>query len=39
MRRPDIRLARAKLGWKPEVELADGLSRTIDYFKGASRSA
>jgi UDP-glucuronate decarboxylase len=30
---PDIRLAREKLGWKPAVKLADGLKKTIDYFK------
>ena len=33
VRRPDIRQARAKLGWKPEVQLAEGLSRTIEYFR------
>jgi UDP-glucuronate decarboxylase len=32
-RRPDIALAKAKLGWKPKVPLEEGLSRTIDYFK------
>jgi UDP-glucuronate decarboxylase len=30
---PDIRLAREKLGWKPTVKLADGLKKTIDYFR------
>jgi dTDP-glucose 4,6-dehydratase len=29
-RRPDITCARDLLGWEPEVELADGLRRTID---------
>ncbi len=33
-RRPDISLARKKLGWEPSVTLDDGLSRTIAYFKG-----
>jgi UDP-glucuronate decarboxylase len=33
---PDIRLARAKLGWKPTVKLAEGLTKTIDYFKNNS---
>jgi UDP-glucuronate decarboxylase len=33
---PDIRLAREKLGWKPAVKLADGLKKTIDYFKNNS---
>ena len=32
-RRPDITLARKKLGWEPGVELEEGLRRTIDYFK------
>jgi UDP-glucuronate decarboxylase len=32
-RQPDITLARTKLNWTPKIELADGLSRTIDYFK------
>ena len=32
-RQPDISLAGAELGWKPSVELAEGLTRTIDYFR------
>ncbi len=32
-RRPDIRLARERLGWEPQTKLADGLVRTIDYFR------
>ena len=32
-RRPDISLAREKLGWEPRVGLEEGLQRTIDYFK------
>ena len=32
-RRPDISLAREKLGWEPQVGLEEGLQRTIDYFK------
>jgi UDP-glucuronate decarboxylase len=32
-RRPDLTLARGKLGWQPTVSLDDGLSRTIDYFR------
>jgi len=31
-RRPDITLAREKLGWEPKVELDEGLRRTADYF-------
>ena len=30
VRQPDIALARELLGWEPEVELRDGLLRTID---------
>lgn len=33
VRRPDISLAQAKLGWKPEVPLSDGLKITLDYFR------
>jgi len=32
-RRPDIALARAKLGWTPTVALEDGLRLTTDYFR------
>lgn len=32
-RRPDITLAREKLGWEPRVPLAEGLEKTIDYFQ------
>jgi UDP-glucuronate decarboxylase len=32
-RRPDIRTARERLGWEPEVGLEEGLARTIDYFR------
>jgi UDP-glucuronate decarboxylase len=31
-RRPDITLAREKLGWEPKVKLQAGLTRTIAYF-------
>jgi dTDP-glucose 4,6-dehydratase len=33
VRRPDIRRAKALLGWEPRVELEDGLRRTIEYFR------
>lgn len=32
-RRPDITLAKSKLGWEPEVSLEEGLPKTISYFK------
>ncbi len=32
-RRPDIDLAKNELGWEPAIPLADGLARTIDYFR------
>ena len=31
-RKPDISLAKEILGWKPVVELTNGLNQTIDYF-------
>ena len=34
VRRPDITKARERLRWEPEVDLVDGLQRTIDYFTG-----
>jgi UDP-glucuronate decarboxylase len=32
-RQPDISAAVATLGWRPKVELEDGLRATIDYFR------
>jgi UDP-glucuronate decarboxylase len=32
-RRPDISLARAKLGWEPKVALREGLKPTAAYFR------
>ena len=32
-RKPDITRAKAILGWEPEIDLRDGLERTIAYFK------
>ena len=31
-RRPDISLARKELGWKPKVDLEEGISRTMNWF-------
>jgi dTDP-glucose 4,6-dehydratase len=33
VRRPDISKARRTLGWEPKVSLADGLAKTIEYFR------
>ena len=33
MRRPDISLAKEKLGWEPEINLNEGLKKTIEYFQ------
>ena len=32
-RRPDIDLARKELSWEPTIALAEGLGRTVEYFK------
>ncbi len=33
-RKPDISKAKAQLGWEPNIDLAEGLVRTIKYFDG-----
>ena len=33
-RRPDITRARTLLGWEPKVGLEEGLTKTLDYFRG-----
>jgi UDP-glucuronate decarboxylase len=37
-RRPDIRLAKKKLGWSPKVALEKGLGKTIPYFENLVRN-
>jgi len=32
-RRPDISLAKAGIGWWPQISLEEGLLKTIDYFR------
>jgi UDP-glucuronate decarboxylase len=32
-RRPDITLAREKLGWQPHIKLREGLQKTIQWFR------
>lgn len=36
-RQPDITKAREILGWEPQIERAEGLRKTYEYFKGLSR--
>ena len=38
-RRPDISLAREKLGWEPSVDLEEGLGKTIEYFEKVLKKA
>ncbi|MFN2135852.1 MAG: UDP-glucuronic acid decarboxylase family protein [Candidatus Promineifilaceae bacterium] len=33
-RRPDISKAQRLLGWEPHVDLTEGLTRTIEFFRG-----
>ena len=33
-RRPDISMAKEILGWNPEIQLQEGLEKTIEYFRG-----
>ncbi|MGC9070285.1 MAG: UDP-glucuronic acid decarboxylase family protein [Elusimicrobiales bacterium] len=33
VRRPDITIAKTKLGWQPRVSLDEGLKKTLEYFK------
>ncbi|MBA2625253.1 MAG: SDR family oxidoreductase [Acidimicrobiia bacterium] len=35
-RRPDITLARTRLGWEPQVELREGLARTAEWLAGTT---
>lgn len=34
-RRPDITLAREQLQWQPNINLEQGLKKTIEYFRGS----
>ena len=38
-RRPDITLAKEKLGWEPEIKLKEGLKPTIEYFDELLKSS
>jgi UDP-glucuronate decarboxylase len=35
-RRPDITLAKEKLGWEPTVPLREGLEKTIEWFRSVN---
>jgi dTDP-glucose 4,6-dehydratase len=37
-RRPDITLATELLGWRPNIELREGLQRTVNWFTARSRA-
>jgi dTDP-glucose 4,6-dehydratase len=39
VRQPDISRARKLLDWEPRVTLRDGVSRTIEYFRGIAQGA
>jgi UDP-glucuronate decarboxylase len=32
-RRPDIALAKSRLGWEPKIPLREGLQKTIEWFQ------
>lgn len=32
-RKPDISVAKSELNWEPKVDIAEGLKKTIEYFK------
>ena len=38
-RRPDITLAKEKLGWEPRIPLREGLAKAIPYFEKVLRQA
>ena len=32
-RKPDITVAKARIGWQPKVSVHDGIRNTIEYFR------
>ena len=38
-RKPDITLAREKIGWNPKTELEEGLLKTIEYFRDVLKTS
>ena len=39
VRQPDISRAKKVLGWQPKVEFEEGIKKTIEYFRNASKGA
>jgi dTDP-glucose 4,6-dehydratase len=39
VRQPDISRAKKVLGWEPKVQFEEGIKKTIEYFRNASKSA
>jgi len=39
VRQPDISRAKKILGWEPKVEFEEGIKKTIEYFRNASKGA
>ncbi len=39
VRQPDISRARKILGWQPKIEFEEGIKKTIEYFRNASKTA
>ncbi|MCF8381286.1 MAG: SDR family oxidoreductase [Bacteroidales bacterium] len=37
-RKPDISLIKSLIDWEPQVQLEEGLLKTIDYFKGSLKN-
>ena len=36
---PDITLAEQVLGWRPQVDLREGLARTYEWYRGSGDAA
>jgi dTDP-glucose 4,6-dehydratase len=39
VRRPDTTLIEREVGWRPEVSWADGLARTLQWFRAQAEAA
>jgi nucleoside-diphosphate-sugar epimerase len=37
VRQPDITRAKQLLGWEPEIDVGEGLRRTIEHYTGILR--